>query len=188
MSSMTDLIRPDEGVRVRGLRRSEFEQMVEQGLFVGEPIELLGGELVEVSPQGIPHGSVITRLTRMFAPLMLRGYDVRIQLPLAVDDVSLPEPDVVVTDPIPADAHPSTAHLVLEVSATSQRMDLVHKAPRYGAAGFPLYVVLDLAANVAIIHTDPGPEGYATIQRVGPDHVLTVLDQPVPLADLLTGP
>ena len=107
---MTDLIRPDEGVRVRGLRRVEFEQMVAQGMFEGEPIELLGGELVEMSPQGSPHGWAITRLNAMLAPLMGRGLEVRIQLPLAVDDVSLPEPDVAVTDVTTPSAHPLVAH------------------------------------------------------------------------------
>lgn len=183
---MTDLIRPDEGVRVRGLRRVEFEQMVAQGMFEGEPIELLGGELVEMSPQGSPHGWAITRLNAMLAPLMGRGLEVRIQLPLAVDDVSLPEPDVAVTDTTTPLAHPLVAHVAIEVSVTSQRLDLVHKAPRYAAAGVPLYVVLDMARARAVVHTDPAPEGYTTVEELGPDDTLEVMGEPIDLALLLS--
>ena len=182
---MTDLIRPDEGVRVRGLRRVEFEQMVAQGMFEGEPIELLGGELVWVSPQGSPHGWAITRLTAMLAPLMARGLDVRIQLPLAVDDVSLPEPDVAVTDTTTPMAHPLAAHAAIEVSVTSQRLDLVHKAPRYAAAGIPLYVVLDMARARALVHRDPTPDGYGRVDELGPGDELDVLGAPIDLALLL---
>lgn len=182
---MTDLIRPDDGVRVRGLRRVEFEQMVDQGLFVDEPIELLGGELVEVSPQGPAHPWVITRLTSMLAPLMSRGLEVRVQLPLAVDEVSLPEPDLAVTDPSTPTAHPSAAHVAIEVAVSSQRLDLVHKAPRYAAAGIPLYVVFDLPARRAVVHTGPSPDGYRHVEQRGPDDQLVVLEMPIDLAELL---
>lgn len=177
---------PAEGVQLRGLRRTEYEALVDLGVFEGEHIELLGGELVQTSPQGSPHGWVITRLTSQLSPLMARGYEVRVQLPLAVDDVSLPEPDVAVGDLSTPRAHPTTVHAAFEVSVSSQRLDLVHKAPRYAAAGVPLYVVLDLPAAQAVLHTDPTAAGYGTVRRVGRDAALSVLEVPLDLAELLS--
>ncbi len=66
--------------------------MVDQGLFEGEAIELLSGELVEMSPQGSAHRWVLARLTAILAPLIADGYELAVQLPLAVDDTSLPNP------------------------------------------------------------------------------------------------
>lgn len=183
---MTELVVPAEGVQLRGLRRAEYEALVDLGLFEGEHIELLGGELVQMSPQGSAHGWVITRLTAQLAPLLAQGHELRVQLPLAVDDVSLPEPDVAVGDRSTPRAHPTTVHAAFEVSVSSQRLDLLHKAPRYAAAGVPLYVVLDLPAAQAVVHTDPQAAGYATVRRVGRDAALSVLGVALDLVELLS--
>ncbi len=183
---MVDLVTPGVGVRLRGLRREWYEALVDTGALEGERIELLGGELVEMSPQGVPHGWVIAELTEMLAPLMRRGLWVRVQLPLVVDEVSVPEPDVAVTDRgSKTGSHPSTAHLVIEVSNTSQRYDLVHKAPRYATAGVPIYLVLDVAADQAMVHTEPTSDGYRVVRTLGPDDDLEVLGVAIDLARLL---
>lgn len=182
---MTQLAMPPEGVTLRGLRRVEFERMVETGLFVGEPIELLGGELIEMSPQGVAHGWAIEELTSQLAPLIAQGYAVRVQLPLAVDEESLPEPDVAVTDRSGPSGHPATAHAVIEVAATSQRYDLDHKAPRYAVADVPLYVVLDLRSSRAVVHREPVGGRYATTATLGPEGTMDVLGVPIDLRRIL---
>lgn len=182
---MTDLVTPAPGVPLRGLRRVEYEALVDTGALEGTHVELLGGEVIETSPQGSPHGWTISRLTAQLAPLMAQGYEVRVQLPLAVDDASLPEPDVAVTDLSGPSAHPVTAHLVVEVSLSSQRLDLVHKAPRYAAAGVAAYLVLDLRARQVVVHTRPGPDGYPSVRRAGPDEEVWVLGIRLDLAELL---
>ncbi len=184
-ASMADLVTPDRGVRLRGLRREEYERLVETGALEGEHVELLGGEIVQMSPQGREHEWVIAELTRQLAGLMSDGYDVRIQLSLRVDDVSLPEPDVAVTEHIARGDRPSTALLVVEVAVSSLRMDLVHKAPRYAVAGVPTYVVLDVSGRRAVVHTDPTPEGYGSVAELGSDDELDVVGVALDLGRLL---
>ena len=159
--------------------------MVDAGFFVGEPVELLGGELVELSPQGDEHAWAITRLTRQLAPLIPRGFDLGVQVPLAVDDESLPEPDLAVTDERERGGHPRTAHAVIDVAATSQQHDLLMKAPRYAGAEVPLYVVIDLAARVAIVHRDPVAGRYERSETLRAGDTLEVLGQPLDLGELL---
>ncbi len=184
--TMTDLLLAAEGVELRGLRREEYERLAELGVFEGEQVELVGGEIVRVSPQLEPHSWAVMRLTAQLAPLMIAGYDVRVQLPLAVDEYSLPEPDVAITrGQRSPDDRPTTALVVIEVAATSQRMDLVHKAPRYAAAGVETYVVLDLAQRVAVVHTDPRDGRYQHLRRVAPGEDMLVLDASVDLTELL---
>lgn len=101
-------------------------------------LELVGGVLVETSPQGPLHNTVIRRLTGVLVRALGEAYEVGVQVPLAVDDLSLSEPDFVV---VPAGrfvaVHPDVAVLVVEVAFSSQRFDLGEKARRYAAAGFP---------------------------------------------------
>ena len=64
----------------RPLRVEEFQAMVEMGLFEDTHVELLGGVLVEMSPQGAPHNTVIRRLNR----LLLAGLDETMELGVQV--------------------------------------------------------------------------------------------------------
>jgi Uma2 family endonuclease len=173
-------------VELRGLRRQEYERLVEAGVLEGERVELIGGEIVRMSPQSEPHSWAIMRLTAQLAPLMLQGYEVRVQLPLAVDDVSLPEPDIAVMPRRTSRTErPTTALAVVEVAESSQAMDLVHKPPRYAAAGVPLYIVLDVPAGHAVVHPAPTADGYRSVRTVPRTDGVDVLGVTLDLDDLL---
>ena len=62
--------------------------------------------------------------------------------------------------------HPAGAELVVEVAVSSQRRDLLVKAPRYAAAGVPVYLVVDLDARRVIEHTDPRDGVYRSVGEV----------------------
>src|SRR3989442_1740561 len=96
VAQLADLVSPE---RLRPLRRDEFERMVAGGLFRDERVELLQGVLVEMSPQGTRHADTIQRLTAKLVQALVGRAEVRIQLPLAVSDESLPEPDVAAVSP-----------------------------------------------------------------------------------------
>ncbi|HEY0191492.1 MAG TPA: Uma2 family endonuclease, partial [Kofleriaceae bacterium] len=92
---------------VRPLKRSDYDRMIELGLFESERIELLRGVLVRMSPQLAAHASTVTRLTHLWLARVAGRAVVRIQLPLAVSDDSEPEPDVAIVAPGDYDAeHP----------------------------------------------------------------------------------
>jgi hypothetical protein len=84
-------------VRTRQWTRAEYDRLIEIGIFrPGDPVELLGGDLVVAEPQSGPHYTAIylaeEALRRVFGP----GWLVRTQAPIALDDESEPEPDVAV--------------------------------------------------------------------------------------------
>src|SRR4051812_32574654 len=84
--------------RVRGLRRVEYDALVEQGAFEDERVELLRGVLVEMSPQGEPHSQLTALLAQRLGKLLdFDRYDVRSHSPYAATDDSEPEPDVSVS-------------------------------------------------------------------------------------------
>lgn len=145
----------------RPLRRVEFQNLVDQGLFEDTHVELVGGVLVEMSPQGKRHSQVIRTLTRLLVMAVGDEYDVGVQTPLAVDDISLPEPDLQVLPVGPYwAAHPDRALLVIEVSYSSLRFDLGEKARRYAAAGYLEYWVVDVVSRTVHVHTGPSDNGW----------------------------
>lgn len=157
------LIEPD---KVRPLKRSEYDQLVELGVFEGERIELLRGVLVERAPQGSRHAHVLSVLNRVFA-IGLRGRGVlRIQMPLAVSEDSEPEPDLAVVPPGDySRAHPTKALLVVELAETSHRKDRVLKAALYAAAGVPEYWLVDLVDRAVEVRTRPAGGAYRDLAR-----------------------
>ena len=125
------------------------------------------------------------RLAELLTLALAGRYSVRAQLPFALSDDSEPEPDIAVTDRTSPEAHPSSAHLIVEVAETSLNLDLVHKTPRYASAGVAEYWVVDLPAQQVVVHQDPTPGAYRQIRRVGRDSTLTVLGVSVRLSDFL---
>jgi Uma2 family endonuclease len=148
--------------RQRLLRREEYERMVEVGLFRGEHIELIRGLIVRMSPQGVSHASVIQILTRVLVPALLGRADVRVQLPFAVGDHSLPEPDLaVVAVGGFRTPHPDRASLLIEVAETSLDEDRSEKGRLYAEGGVCEYWVVNIPALAVEVYTDPSPTGYS---------------------------
>jgi Uma2 family endonuclease len=155
--------------RVRPWRRVEYEKMVAEGLFAGERVELIEGMIVEMSPQDPRHAAVVQRLTRVLGGALNGRADIRVQLPLAVSEESLPEPDVaVVTLTDFDDAHPTTAFLVVEVAETSLRKDRHVKTALYARAGVPEYWVVNLVDRLIEVHVEPAGATYARVAAARP--------------------
>lgn len=169
MRNMSALpLRAALGGQVRPLLRRDYDQLVDAGAFEGEPIELLEGFLVQRSPEGPSHLYGIDRLNELLVTALATRYLVRISHPLALGDLSEPEPDVAV---VPRGdyrhAHPRTALLVIESSLSSRRTDLGFKADLHSRYGVPEYWVVDLDADEIVVHTRPGTDGYSRISRHG---------------------
>ena len=130
-----------------------------------------------------------------------RGHDVRVQLPIALDLHSEPEPDLsVVAGSVRdyEDQHPTSAVLVVEVADTSLRIDRTTKAALYAHAGVPDYWIVNLADRVLEIHRDPRPMSdqpfghhYASITRHPDTSIVSPLGAPhaaIAVGDLLPTP
>ena len=144
----------------------EIERMAALGAFdEGPKVELLDGELVDVSPQGPAHATLHTRLGDALRAAFGAGVHVRAQCPMRAGARSLPEPDVAVVRGAVDDyleRHPQGRDVVLvvEVSVSSQAIDR-EKAGIYAAAGVPVYWLLDVAARTLTVHDEPTAGGYA---------------------------
>jgi Uma2 family endonuclease len=174
----------EPAIRTRRWTRREYDRLIELGvLHEDEPVELLAGRLVVREPQ----------LRAAFGA----GWSVRVQLPLALDDESEPEPDVAVVRGTPRDylrEHPSAPALVVEVAHDSLRADRILKARLYARAGIGDYWIVNLVEHVLEVHraptrSGPGrPAAYAEVRRVPPSETVVPLAAPAArmvVADLL---
>ncbi len=152
----------------------EVERMAATGAFdEGPKVELLDGELVDVSPQGPIHSSLHTVLADLLRTAYGAGTHVRSQCPVRAGARSLPEPDIAVIRGSGRDyleRHPSGRDLLLvvEVSVSTQAVDR-EKARIYAAAGVPVYWWLDVPARTLTVYEEPGSRGYARASVLSAD-------------------
>lgn len=138
--------------------------MAEAGIFHPEArLELIDGELIEMSPQGSRHAAAIRRVEEALRRAYESGVDVRVQLPLTLSETDQPEPDVAV---VPGhfddyvEAHPAEAVLVVEVADTSLDFDRTRKLSRYARASVPVYWIVDVQNGALEVYRDPAGATY----------------------------
>jgi Uma2 family endonuclease len=145
--------------KTRRWSRIEYDRLIDLGVFQpGDPIELIGGELLVAEPQGAPHYTSIRKTARALERAFGPSWDVRIQGPIGLDDESEPEPDVAVVPGDPEDyrtSHPTRAALVVEVSESSLAFDRGRKGSVYARAGILDYWIVNLVDRVLEVYREP---------------------------------
>ena len=164
---------------LRRMKRSEYDRLVQLGVFEGERAELLWGVIVTMGPIGAEHNWTVQELQRLLTLALDEGWRVRGQSSFAASDDSEPEPDISVLrfDAKLRHEHPQTASLVVEVAWSSLRRDRA-KAALYAAAGVPEYWIVDLDKRAVEVYTDPSGDRYRTMVTRGPGDSITAAALP----------
>ena len=155
---------PQRPLTVRRWSRDEYERLATLGLCTDAPLELIGGQLVVAEPQGSRHAASVGLVGAVISAALPRGWAVRIQAPIALDDESEPEPDVAVVEGSHASyqrAHPRRAALVVEVADASLAFDRGVKASLYASGGVKDYWIVNVLERVLEVHRDPAPSPSA---------------------------
>lgn len=171
----------------------ECRFLVDSGLLEPGRYELIGGDIVQKRGQNPPHVLVVSLVLR--ALIALFGFDyVQTQAPVTLDEEEEPEPDAAVL------VHPlrhyltsgtptaSDVRLAVEVSDSTLAGDVGIKARNYARFGIPEYWVVNIPDRTVIVHTQPGPRGYASIIPFDSTTTITPLATPnavIRVADLL---
>lgn len=183
---------------LRRWKRIEYERLADLGLFLGDPVELIAGQLVVAEPQGSYHATAIGAADDALRAVLPPGWIVRAQMPVALDDESAPEPDLAVVPGVRADyraSHPARPVLALEVAESSLGFDREHKGSLYARAGIQDYWIVNLVARVLEVYRDPIPDSsapygwrYRSVTTLAPPAVAALLALPstrIAVADLL---
>jgi Uma2 family endonuclease len=174
---------------------NDYHRLGEAGI-LGEDdrVELLAGQLVDMSPIGPRHALAIDALTELLVTAVAGRAAVRVQNPVVLDDESEPQPDLtVVRRPWRGHPHehprPEDILLLIEVADSSLDTDRGAKLELYARAGIREFWIVDLTTNCVLVHRQPSGDRYEQVTRVESSGVLDVGELPnvtLPAALLFT--
>lgn len=165
---------PIAGRRHR-LTVEDFHHMGEAGVLAPEArVELIEGEIIDMTPIGSAHASRVSRLADLFTSALHGVAIVAVQNPVRLGARSEPQPDLAVLryrEDFYAAAHPAPADIILlvEVADTTARFDREVKVPLYARHGISEVWLLDLEGGVMEVCRAPqgGVYGEITTHRNG---------------------
>jgi Uma2 family endonuclease len=148
---------------------AQFHRMIEAGVFSeGDRVELLDGEMRDMTPIGAPHSSCTDILTMKFAPKLEGKAIVRVQGARVLDGGTELYPDLAVirhredwyrrSNPTGEDTF-----LVIEIADSSLSIDLGKKLLKYARAGIRRSWVVDI--NSRTIHDYGSPDRVGGLYR-----------------------
>jgi Uma2 family endonuclease len=155
----------------------EYYRMAEAGIFTEDDrVELIDGEIIEMSAIGVRHMGCVNRATALFIEALGRRVVVSPQNPILLSIWTEPQPDLVVLKPRDdfygsKKPEPDDVLLVIEVADTSLAYDRDVKVPRYAAAGVPEVWIEDLKNDRLLVYRSPAQNGYAvslTLEKGNP--------------------
>ena len=172
-----------QGVTKHLTNLAEWQKMGESGIFNPESrLELINGEILEMSPIGSNHSGHINRLNKLFSKLIPDDVITSVQNPLQLNDLSEPEPDFMLLRPEPefySSRHPKAEDvlLLIEVADSSLEYDRIQKQRLYALHNVPEYWLLNLNDQCLEVYRQPHDENYAekTTLRNGDRVALTQL-------------
>ncbi len=148
----------------------EYHRMGEAGiLHEDDRVELIDGEIIEMSPIGKRHAACVKRLNALLSRLLGQRAIVGVQDPLQLSNYSEPQPDITVLkfrDDYYAERHPMPEDtlLLIEVADTTLAYDRGIKLPRYASTGVPEVWIVNLPDEVIEVYRQPGASGYEGTQ------------------------
>jgi Uma2 family endonuclease len=161
-----------------------YYQLGDAGILSNEDrVELVDGEIIDMSPIGIRHASCVDKLVDLLTHLPRKDWILRVQSPIRLDGHSEPQPDITLlkrrsdfyrsTPPTPADVL-----LVIEVSDTSIGYDRGVKLPLYARAGVPEVWLVDLTTDRIEIYSQPLNGTYQSLVILSRGEMISSLGLP----------
>ena len=158
-----------EGLPRRRFTVAEVEAMVAAGVMEeDERVELIGGELVPMSPKGNRHEVVKVALLRRWYRIAPDDLDLAPETTFRLSEDTCLEPDVVIYPRAVGLAGLTSANalLVVEIADSSLRYDMGRKAALYASFGIRELWVVDAVRLTARIFRGPSAAGYSEARNV----------------------
>ena len=160
----------------------EYEKMVETGILTkSDHVELIEGEVVEMSPIGDAHAECVSNLTHLLVGAVGERARVWVQGPVRVPPTSKPQPDLALLRPGSykrGGVATSDAWLFIEVADTSLGYDRRTKLRIYAQARVPEYWIADTNAEVIEVYRSPSGDRYTDTTRLACGQHVTPLAFP----------
>jgi len=155
-----------EGMPRRRFTVAELEQMAAAGILLeDERIELIGGEVVPMSPKGNRHEMLKIALNVYWARRLPADLLFATETTFRLSEDTYLEPDFVFYPKATGlkELSAATARLVVEIADTSLGYDLGRKAGLYAAFGIAELWVINAVTLHTRIHREPAVTGYCSV-------------------------
>jgi Uma2 family endonuclease len=159
---------------------SQYHQMSETGILSeNDKVELINGEIIEMSPIGRRHTACVNRLNSVFSQLLGKKVIVAVQNPILLNNLSEPEPDIALLKPRTdfyesGHPQPQDIFLLIEVADSSIEYDRDVKIPLYASSGITEVWLVDIYQQVIIVYRYPSENGYRDIQTLSRGEKLSI--------------
>lgn len=150
--------------------RADYYRLVGAGV-LGEDdrVELIEGEILEMSPIGPRHTGCVKRVNALLGEMLRGRAIISVQDPVQLNEYSEAEPDLALLE-LRADYYaaghptPETVRLVVEIADSSLDYDQHIKAPLYARNHVQEYWLVNLVQNHLVVYRDPREGSYATVR------------------------
>ena len=183
-----------EAVQLHRWTYQEFASLAEMDFFDGDRVELIDGEIFHMAPQSSRHATILSLVAEKLRTIYNAKYVVRTQMPLVLDELSAPDPDIAVVPGTLLDylnAHPRHALLVVEIADSSLRHDRERKRIRYATAQIPEYWIVNLPESCLEVYRKPVHGDYRLSIIFDRDELVDFVSHPelaIPVSELIPQP
>ncbi len=175
----------------RLISSEEYHKMEETGMLKpNEKVELINGEIYNMSPIGSKHASIVEQMVELWIPTFTGNAILRIQNPVHIDQWNEPEPDLAILayrqDRYNM-AHPEPADVlaVIEVSDTTYEYDKNVKLPIYASSRIPIYWIVNLTKEVIEVYSNPRRNQYDVRVLYHPGDEISLLGNIFEVSEIL---
>jgi Uma2 family endonuclease len=165
-----------KGLPRRKFTVAEIERMCRKGLIPEtERFELIGGEIIPMSPKGSWHENVKRQLNRHFVKALPDHLQLIPETTFRLDRYTFIEPDFLIypTEVTIPDISGANVLLAIEVADSSLNYDLKRKPLLYAHFGIRELWVIDAKQRTTTVHLKPVNGAYQLIETHGPEARLT---------------
>ncbi|NEQ20338.1 MAG: Uma2 family endonuclease [Microcoleus sp. SIO2G3] len=158
----------------------QYHKMAQSGILTEDDrVELIRGEIIEMSPIGRRHAACVRRLDALLSEKLRRRAIVDTQNPVELDDTSEPQPDVVLLQPRPdfyesEHPQPEDIFLIVEVADTTAKFDREVKIPLYAKDNIVEVWLVDINKQCIEVYRQPSPTGYQNVQTFQRSQTLSI--------------
>jgi Uma2 family endonuclease len=156
----------------------DFARMVEAGILTEDDrVELIDGEILEMSPIGSAHAACVKLLNSILSQRSSGRYIVSVQDPIVLTNSTEPEPDIALLRhrrDYYAKALPRArdTYLVIEVADSSVDYDRDVKIPLYATSGIKEAWLVDLNSDLVEVYDRARGGIYQRCRRFGRGEVV----------------
>lgn len=143
-----------------------------------ERIELIGGDIINMTPIGSQHVACVNRMNLWFVKNLGERAIIQVQSPIQIGQHSEPQPDIAILEPV-SDFYASHLPqakdilLIVEVADTSLEYDREVKIPLYARAGIGETWLVNLPEQYITVYTEPSESDYEVAKKFTKAKVLS---------------